>query len=109
MPGSSNNKGRSNLSTGKDDMYIEILGPAVPAADGGVAYRLMVDGRQVALHATLEALQDVDPSNWCGDPISQFNACREVFLGAAEEKMRAGHPDFDGNTVLVRSMDVRGF
>lgn len=71
-------------------MEIDFVGPAVPAEDGGISFRAMVDGQPVACKFSMEALQDVNPNLTMAAPIEQFEARRSALLAVAEKKIRTG-------------------
>lgn len=86
-------------------MKIEFPGPAVPAEDGGISFRAIVDGQTVACKFSMEALQDVDPSLTTASPAAQFEQSKSVLLSIAEKKIRAGH--VSNGIVHVFTADVR--
>ncbi len=85
-------------------MDIEFLGPAVNAPDGGVSYRVLVNGETVACRVSMEALQDIDPGRYQNDPISQFNSHSSTLLSIAEQKIMSG--DIKDNVVWVFTRDL---
>ena len=85
-------------------MSIEFTGPAIPATDGGVAYRILVDGNTISCRVTLEALQDIDPANNHNDPMAQFQAHSSLLLSIAESKIR--NREIENNVVRVRTADI---
>lgn len=72
-------------------MIIEFPGPAVPAEDGGISYRALVDGKTVACKFSTEALQDVNPDLTMSSSADQFESSMARLLDVAERKIRAGH------------------
>lgn len=85
-------------------MNIDFCGPAVPAQDGGISYRVKVDGQTVACRVSEEALQDIDPSSYQQDPMSQFEAHRSRLLAIAEKKILKG--EVSKNNVWVFTADI---
>lgn len=85
-------------------MDIEFIGPVVNAPDGGVSYRVLVDGKTVACRVSMEALQDIDPGRRQNDPISQFNSHSSILLSIAEQKIRSGN--IEDNVVWVFTGDL---
>lgn len=85
-------------------MSIEFTGPAIPAPDGGVAYRILVDGSTISCRITLEALQDIDPANNQNDQMAQFQTHSSRLLSITESKIRNG--EIENNVVWVRTADV---
>ena len=71
-------------------MDIEFPGPGVPAEDGGISYRAIVDGQNVACKFSMEALQDTDPSLTMKSPEHQFESSKSTLLQIAEKKIRDG-------------------
>ena len=71
-------------------MNVEFPGPAIPADDGGVAFRAFVDGEIVSCRFSMEALQDVNPQLTMEEPLAQFEASRETLLDAASKKIEKG-------------------
>lgn len=69
---------------------IEFTGPAAMADDGGVSFAALLNGRAIRCHFSEETLQDVDPDDLHGDPLSQFEAHRFRLLAAAEQKIHKG-------------------
>jgi hypothetical protein len=69
---------------------IEFTGPAAMADDGGVNFAARVNGQPVRCHFSEETLQDMDPDDLHGDPLSQFEAHRFHLLAAAELKIQKG-------------------
>lgn len=72
-------------------MNIEFPGPAVPAEDGGISYRTLVDGETVACKFSTEALQDVNPDLTMSSSAVQFEPSQARLLEVAERKIRAGN------------------
>ncbi len=72
-------------------MNIEVPGPAVPAEDGGISYRALVDGETVACKFSTEALQDVNPALTMSSSTVQFESSQARLLEVADRKIRAGH------------------
>ena len=66
---------------------IEFPGPIVPADDGGLTVRAVVDGATVACHFSMEVLQDVSPAFTAAGPMTQFEASRATLLSIAENKI----------------------
>jgi hypothetical protein len=85
-------------------MNIEFIGPVVSAPDGGISYRVLVNGETVACRVSMEALQDIDPERRQDDPISQFNAHSSILLSIAEQKIRNGN--IEDNVVWVFTGDL---
>ena len=75
---------------GEIKMTIEFPGPAVPAEDGGISYRAIVDGKTVACKFSTEALQDVNPDLTMSNPADQFESSKARLLEIAERKISAG-------------------
>jgi Protein of unknown function (DUF1488) len=71
-------------------MKIEFAGPAMPAQDGGVFYRALVDGTTVACHFASEALREANPAFREASAAEQFEASRSRLLGIARNKIEAG-------------------
>ena len=71
-------------------MNIEFTGPCVPAEDGGISFRAIVDGQTVACKFSSEALQDVDPNLTMSSSEDQFEASKSTLLQVAENKIRKG-------------------
>lgn len=69
---------------------IEFTGPATMADDGGVSFAARLNGQSIRCHFSEETLQDVDPDDLHGDPLSQFEAHRFRLLAAAEQKILKG-------------------
>ncbi len=69
---------------------IEFTGPATMADDGGVTFAARLNGKPIHCHFSEETLQDVDPDDLHGDPMSQFDAHRFRLLAAAEQKIQKG-------------------
>ena len=72
-------------------MNIEFPGPAVPAEDGGISYRALVDGETVACKFSTEALQDVNPDLTMSSSAVQFESSQARLLEVADKKIRSGH------------------
>lgn len=85
-------------------MNIEFCGPVINAPDGGISYRVLVNGITVACRVSMEALQDIDPKTNQYDPIAQFNAHSSSLLSIAERKIRNG--DIKDNVVWVFTGDL---
>ena len=58
----------------------------------GINFEAIVDGSRVICTVSIEALQDIDPSNAQGKPKDQFESNRSSFEQIAEQKIRAGQP-----------------
>ena len=71
-------------------MNIEFSGPAVPAEDAGISFRVLVDGQTVACKFSMEALQDINPDLTMMSPADQFEASKSRLLAVAAKKIRAG-------------------
>jgi hypothetical protein len=71
-------------------MRIMFPGPAVPASDGSVSYRALVDGETVVCQFSLKALTDVDPSHTEVIPRYQFEASKSRLLAIAARKIMSG-------------------
>lgn len=71
-------------------MDIQFPGPTVPANDGGISFKALVDGQVVACKFSMEALQDVNPEFAAASPEDQFQASKSRLLAIAETKIRAG-------------------
>ena len=71
-------------------MDVSFPGPAIPAKDGGISFRAVVDGQTVACKFSTEALQDVKPSLTASPPSTQFEESKQVLLNIAEKKIRSG-------------------
>ena len=71
-------------------MNIEFPGPAVPAEDGGISFRALVDEQTVACKFSREALQDINPDLTMMSPADQFEASKSRLLAVAAKKIRAG-------------------
>ena len=85
-------------------MDVQFPGPLVPAQDGGLSVRAIVDGSPIACHFSMEALQDVNPALTEAPPTEQFEASRERLLSIAESKIRSGA--IANGVVHVRAGDV---
>lgn len=85
-------------------MNIDFCGPAVPGSDGGVSYRAKVDGQTVACRVSQEALQDIDPSSYQQDSMSQFETHQSTLLSIAEKKILNG--EISENTVWIFTADL---
>ncbi len=83
---------------------IEFTGPAVLADDGGVHFAARLNGKAIRCHFSEETLQDVDPEDLHGDPLSQFEAHRFRLLAAAENKIQKGL--LTDGTVSVYTSDL---
>lgn len=86
-------------------MNIEFPGPAVPAEDGGISYRAIVDGEIVACKFSWETLQDVDPSLTQSPAIEQFEASISLLLAIAEKKIEEGK--IENGIVQIFTKDLR--
>lgn len=86
-------------------MDIEFPGEMVPAEDGGLSVRALVDGETVACQFTVEALEDVNPDLTMSDREAQFAASKNYLLRVAEQKIRAG--EVVNGVVQIKSVDVR--
>lgn len=86
-------------------MIIQFPGPAVPAPDGGISYRALVDGESVACMFSMEALQDVNPELSNLDSHSQFEASKPYLLQIAERKILSN--GVENGVVRIFSADVR--
>ena len=86
-------------------MDIEFPGPAVPAQDGGISYRALVDGETVVCKFSMEALQDIDPSLTESPPIEQFEASMNRLLSIAEKKIR--EEKVENDIVQIFTADLR--
>ena len=71
-------------------MNIEFPGPAVPANDGGISFKAVVDGKTVACKFSMEVLQDVEPSLSMSSQETQFESSKQKLLQIAERKIREG-------------------
>lgn len=71
-------------------MDIQFPGPAVIAGDGGVSFRSIVNGATLPIRITMEALMDIDPPSWNGDPIAQFHLHSATLLDIAHSKIAKG-------------------
>lgn len=69
----------------------------------GINFEATVDGQRVVCCITLDALQDVDPSNSQATPEQQFLANRCSFEAIAKQKILSG----DTGPVEITSADVR--
>jgi hypothetical protein len=85
-------------------MDITFCGPAVPALDGGISYRIIVNGHTVVCRMTTEVLQDINPSLIHLDAMGQFEANVGTLLNIAEEKIR--RDGIQDNQVWVRTADL---
>ena len=85
-------------------MEINFCGPAVPGEDGGISYRVIVDGKTVACKVSMEALQDIDPANRQSNPMAQFESHQGRILQIAENKIRNG--DVQDNKVWILTKDL---
>lgn len=56
----------------------------------GINFEAIVDGQTVICSASIEALQDIDPSNVSAAPVQQFLANQSQFQAIAEAKIRSG-------------------
>jgi len=86
-------------------MKIEFIGPASLAADGGVIYLAIVDGKNVECHFSYEALEDIDPDTVFGDALEHFSHHQLLLLSAAEKKLIKGIAH--NGKLLVNSSDLR--
>ena len=71
-------------------MKIEFIGPAVGADDGGISFKVLVDGQTVACRFSMEALQDIKPAITTASAADQFEASKSTLLALAEKKISAG-------------------
>jgi len=85
-------------------MNIEFPGPAVPAEDGGISFRALVDDQTVACKFSMEALQDVNPEYSMASPSEQFESSKPILLQIAEKKVRAG--DVSNGVVHIFTRDL---
>lgn len=69
----------------------------------GISFEAIVDGSSVACKVSIEALQDIDPTNAQSSTVDQFAANRTSFERIAERKIRAGEP----RPISITSADVR--
>ena len=74
-------------------MNIEFPGPSVPAEDGGISFKSVVNGETVACKFSMEVLQDVDPNLTMESPTQQFESSKSTLLQIAEKKIRDGKVD----------------
>ncbi len=85
-------------------MNIDFCGPAVPAQDGGISYRVKIDGETVACEFTMEVLQDIEPSKTDLPAIHQFEASQNSLLDMAQEKISKGL--IVNGVVLITTSDL---
>lgn len=69
----------------------------------GINSEATVDGQSVICSVSIEALQDIDPSNAHNAAQQQFLANQSSFQSIAEQKIRAGAT----SPVAITSSDVR--
>ena len=85
-------------------MNIEFIGPAVVAADGGVSYAAMLDGKSLECHFSYEVLEDIDPESVLGNPLEHFAKHQLKLLSIAEQKILNGHAH--GSKIQIFSNDL---
>lgn len=83
---------------------IELIGPAVPANDGGISYRARVDGKVISCHFSAECLEDADPTLTTEAPMIQFGSNLSRLLDITEKKIRAGQ--IHGGVVYIFTADL---
>lgn len=85
-------------------MHISFTGKyAVDSKSFGLNFEAIVDGEPVVSRITLDALQDIDPSNAQSSPVEQFLGHQLIFESIAERKIRASKT----NPVIITSVDVQ--
>ena len=72
-------------------MKIEFIGPASLANDEGINYPAKIDGNEIICHFSYEALEDIDPESFLGNPLDHFAKHQLALLSIAEQKILAGH------------------
>jgi hypothetical protein len=86
-------------------MRIEFAGPAMPAQDGGIFYRAIVDGTTVACHFSWEVLKEVNPALRSVTAAEQFEASRSRLLAIARNKIEGG--EFGNGVAQILTQDLR--
>lgn len=72
-------------------MNIQFIGPASPAADGGVDFAAKLNHTDLVCHFSYEALEDIDTDSFMGDAIDHFSKHKLKLLSIAEQKILNGH------------------
>lgn len=72
-------------------MSIEFLKFIVPAGDGGLAVRLLIDNKTVTCRISQECLEDIHPIHAQSSPLEQLEVNKARLLTIAERKIKAGH------------------
>jgi hypothetical protein len=85
-------------------MKIEFIGPAVLLSDRSISFHAKLDDHDVDCKFTYEALEDIDPENIFGDPVTHFSRHQLKLLSIAEQKMLNGHAH--NGKLVINSNDV---